>query len=269
VLTLRLAGEIVGSKEVQFTSEAEQIVPVPFTPKQVGEFELQATIEPRPDEAVKDNNTATQRLRVVDSRVKVLYVEAAARWEFRYIQSAMVRDRRLDSKYFLLEGDPSIAEGADSPYLAQFPQSKEELFKYDLLILGDVGPADLGAERLTWIEEFVSKLGGSCLLLAGPRANPQAWKGTPIEKLLPVELAAPSLATPPGPERGTAFELTPQGRTHPFLQLGANADESAATWGKFGRCSGSPGSGAPRPAHKFSSPIMIPPRRHAPAKCHS
>jgi hypothetical protein len=234
-LTLRLAGEIVGTKEVQFTNEVEQTVPLPFTPKQTGEFELQATIEPRPDEAVKDNNTTTQRLRVVDARVKVLYVEATARWEFRYIQSAMLRDRRLDSKYLLLEGDASIAEGAGSPYLAKFPQSKEELFKYDLLMLGDVTPSDVGAERLGWIEEFVSKLGGSCLLLAGPRANPPAWNGTPIEKLLPVELAVPGLGTTPGSERGTAFELTPQGRTHPLLQLGAGPDENAATWAKFGR----------------------------------
>jgi hypothetical protein len=190
-LTVRFAGEVAGTKEIQLGNDAEQTVSIPFTPRQTGDFELQAIIDPRPDEAVKENNTASQRVRVVDSRVKVLYVESGPRWEFRCVQSAMVRDRRIDSKYVLIEGDPSIAEGADSPYLAQFPETKEALFKFDLLILGDVGPNDIGPERLAWIEEFVSRFGGSCLLIAGPRANPQAWKGAPLEKLLPVDLVGP------------------------------------------------------------------------------
>ena len=34
---------------------------------------------------------------------------------------------------------PTIAEGEGSPYVKAFPKTKEELFKYDLVILGDVG----------------------------------------------------------------------------------------------------------------------------------
>ncbi len=235
ILTLRLGSEIVGTGEIQFTGDLEQTISLSFTPKETGEYELQASIEPRPDEAVKNNNVAVQRLRVIDVRVKVLYVESAPRWEFRYVQSAMLRDRRIDSKYVLLEGDPSIAEGEDSPYLARLPEVKEEFFKYDLVILGDVGPGELGAERVGWIEEFVSRFGGSLLALSGPRANPNSWKETPLEKILPVELAIPAVAASAKPERGTTLELTAQGRTHPYLQLASTPDENAASWLGFGR----------------------------------
>jgi hypothetical protein len=53
---------------------------------------------------------------------------------------ALMRDRRVDAKFVLLEGDPNIARGTTTPYLREFPTKKEDLFKYDLLIIGDVDP---------------------------------------------------------------------------------------------------------------------------------
>jgi hypothetical protein len=230
-VTLRLGEEIVGEQIVTFTGDEEVAVPIAFTPAQTGEYELRASFETRADEAVKDNNVFTQRLRVADSRVKALYVEAAPRWEFRYVQSALLRDRRIDLKCVLLEGDPSLAEGDGSPYLAELPRTKDAWLGYDVLMLGDVAVKDLGTEVPAWIEEYVSKTGGSLLLLAGPRANPTTWKDTPLEKLLPVELTA----VPAETGKPIAFELTAQGRAHPFLQLAADEAENAALWQKFGR----------------------------------
>jgi len=31
-----------------------------------------------------------------------------------------------------------LAKAADSPYLEKFPEDKKDLFKYDLIVLGDV-----------------------------------------------------------------------------------------------------------------------------------
>jgi uncharacterized membrane protein len=230
-LTLRLGEEIVGEQNLAFTGDEEIAVPIAFTPARTGEYELRASFAARADEAVKDNNVFTQRLRVVDSRVKVLYLETAPRWEFRYVQSALLRDRRIDLKCVLLEGDPSLTQGEASPYLPSLPKAKEAWAAYDLIILGDVAAKDLGPEALAWIEDYVSKLGGSLLFLAGPRANPTTWKDTPLEKLLPVELTT----VPAETGRPIAFELTAQGRTHPFLQLAADEAENTALWQKLPR----------------------------------
>jgi uncharacterized membrane protein len=228
-ITLKLGEEVVASKDLTFTDDEEQTVALPFTPKQIGEYELKTSITPRDDEAVKDNNAVSQRLKVIDSKIKVLFVEETPRWEFRYLQSVLMRDRRIDLKCWLVEGDPTIAEGAGSPYVKTFPATKEELFKYDLVILGDVGVKSLGAMPIEWLGEFVSKFGGSCLFIAGPRANPAAYRGTELEKLLPVELGD-GLARAAGPERPTTLELTPQGRTSAMLKLSAKEDENAAIW---------------------------------------
>ncbi len=233
-IVLHLGDEVVASKDLTFENDDEMTVALPFTPTKTGEFELRASIDPREDEAVKDNNSASQRLRVIDSKIKVLYVESAPRWEFRYLQSVLLRDRRLDVKCVLFEGDPAIAEGEGSPYLAKLPQTKEELFKYDLLLIGDVGPKDFIGEQMEWIADFVSKFGGSCLFLAGARNGPQAFRDTPLEKLLPVE-AADSTVRQTGPEHPTLLELTALGRTSPMLKLSPKEDENASIWQHFPR----------------------------------
>ncbi|MEP6669753.1 MAG: hypothetical protein ABJF10_11405 [Chthoniobacter sp.] len=231
-ITLKLGDEIVASKDLVFISDVEQTVALPFTPKQVGEYELRASIDPRADEAAKDNNAVSQRLKVIDSKIKVLMVEESPRWEFRYLQSVFLRDRRIELKCWLAEGDPSLAEGADSPYVKTFPQTKDELFKYDLVVIGDVGAKDIGAPQMEWLGEFVSKFGGSCLFLAGARNNPAAFRGTELEKMLPVELGdGPARNT--ASERPTTLELTALGRTSPMLRLSAKEDENAAIWKRF------------------------------------
>ncbi|MDR3401770.1 MAG: VWA domain-containing protein [Chthoniobacter sp.] len=231
-ITLKLGDEIVASKDLIFTNDEEQTVALPFTPKQVGEYELRASIDPRADEAAKDNNAVSQRLKVIDSKIKVLMVEESPRWEFRYLQSVLLRDRRIELKCWLAEGDPNIAEGADSPYVKTFPQTKDELFKYDLVVIGDVGAKDIGAPQMEWLGEFVSKFGGSCLFLAGPRNNPSAFRGTELEKMLPVELSD-GPARNAAPERPTTLELTALGRSSPMLRLSAKDEENAAIWKRF------------------------------------
>ena len=63
-LILNLGKQKVAEREVTFTSDAEQTVNVSFAPQQKGDFEMEATILPRADETVKDNNSRSQRLRV-------------------------------------------------------------------------------------------------------------------------------------------------------------------------------------------------------------
>ena len=114
------------------------------------------------------------------------------------------------------------------------PAKKDDLFKFDLIIIGDVEPRNFSPEHFAAFEEFVQKFGGSMLFIAGPRANPAAYRNTTLEKLLPVELD-PAAAQQPAPSQGVTVELTPQGRANPMLKLAATDDESAAIWKRFGK----------------------------------
>jgi hypothetical protein len=231
-LVLKLGDETVAEKDLTFTSDDEQVVPLNFTPQKTGEFDLTASIAPREDETVKDNNSVSQRVRVIDSKIKALFVEQAPRWEFRFVQNVLLRDRRIDLKCVLIEGDPSIAQGQDSPYLARIPETKEELLKYDLLIVGDVDPKVFSPAQLDAIHEFVSKFGGSCVFIAGKKFDPSAYRQTTLEKLLPVELEsiAPALRSP---DSQLSLALTPAGKSEAMLKLSPDETENASIWRQF------------------------------------
>ena len=231
-LVLKLGGTTVATQHLSFTADGEQVVPLKFTPPRPGEFELAASIEPRADETVKDNNTKSQRLRVIDARIKVLMVEQSPRWEFRYLQAMLLRDRRVDLKCWLAEGSSSIARGEKSPYLEQFPARKDELFKYDLVIFGDLDPKFISASSLENLNELVSRFGGALVVVAGKRFMPNAYRRSVLEKMIPVEFELPALETVADPlaEKPVRLELTPAGRASPMLRLADKDEENAALW---------------------------------------
>lgn len=229
-LVLKLGDDVVGEQEVALAAEGEQLVPMKFTPKTKGELELSASIEPLEGETLADNNRAAQKLRVVDDKIKVLLVEQTPRWEFQHLQSILLRDRRVDLKMILLEGDPGLSKAENSPYLAGFPADKEKLYAFDLVVIGDVDPKAFSPADFEHLGEFVSKFGGAVLFLAGKRYNPVAYERTELEKMMPVELADATAQESPGP---FAFELTAAGRRSPLLKLSGPEEESAAQWSRL------------------------------------
>ena len=230
-VVLQLDHQVVARQPITFL-EGEQVVPMRFTPQSQGEFDLQAFIDARPDETVTDNNTRSHRLRVIDARINVLLVDQAPRWEFRYLQAMLLRDRRVELKCFLVEGDRTIARAPNSPYLLEFPSRKEDLFKYDLVILGDVEPKALTAAQIENLGELVSRFGGALVVIAGKRAMPQAYRRTAIEKMLPVEFEAPTLESNRDPlaDKPIKLELTAAGRASAMLRLSDKEEENVALW---------------------------------------
>ncbi len=223
---------MVDSRDVTFGADGEQTIPMKFTPVKPGEFQLKALIDPVANEASKTNNEAQQPLRVVDGKIKVLMVDRQPRWEFADLMAQLLRDRRVDLHCILTDAGPGVAASPNSPYLAKFPDRKEDLFKYDLIVLGDVDPAKLSAKDLDNISEFVTKFGGGFLMIAGRQFSPQKYAHTPIEKMLPVEIDPTSSAMGSGDVADKPFrlELTEKGKHSRMLQLSDKPTESAQRW---------------------------------------
>jgi hypothetical protein len=231
-VVLKLAGQPVASREITFAGDGEQVVPLRFTPVVPGEFELEASIAPRPDETVKDNNSRAQRLKVIDAKIKVLLVDQSPRWEFRYLQAMLLRDRRMDVKCFLVEGDKSLARGETTPYLAEFPARRDDLFKYDLVIYGDVDPKTMSGGHLDNLSRLVSEFGGAFVAVAGKKYMPLAYRRTVIERMLPVEFEAPAIETPGDAlaDKPIRLQLTAAGRASAMLRLSDKDDENIELW---------------------------------------
>ena len=230
-LTLKMGDEEVASKDVAYTG-ADDIVTLTFTPQTKGDFELTASIPARDDETSKENNSAQQRVRVIDDKIKVLYVEQAPRWEYRFLQQVLLRDRRIAASFVLIEGDPNISQGEGTPYLPKVPDDKDQLFKYDMIIIGDVDPKSFTAAQVDSISEFVSKFGGACMFIAGHNFMPDQYRGTVVEKMLPVELEP---FRDQGGENARAIHLVlgAAGQTSQMLRLAPDEQANQEIWGKL------------------------------------
>jgi hypothetical protein len=231
---LRVNGVDKDEKNFEIIEDGERTVVLNFTPEDAGDCKIEVAIEPLPEETVKDNNRAEVKLKVTDAKFHVLFIEQEPRWDFRYLLAYLQRDRRLELKCVVIDGEPGLDRRADSVFLPSLPEGREEFFKAEVLIIGDVNPQDLGVERMETIRDWV-EAGGGIIFLAGPKFNPLAYVGTALETLLPV---VPDTSVPPQIAAQRSVEpfklaLTSIGETSPYLQMDPDLEENRAIWEKF------------------------------------
>ena len=220
---------VVGSQTVTLDARTPELpVAMRYKPQKPGEVELvlQTNPLPLPGELTGENNRLVHPLKVVDQKLKVLFVDGYPRWDYRYLKTSLVRDDTVEVQVFLVSSDPDFPqEGTKGlPPLLAFPGERKALFAYDVILLGDVRPDDLASpaasrdEALKNLADFVNELGGGLCFQAGTRANPLLYRDTPLAPLLPVELEDEAREILPSAE-GFRPVLTPEGREHPILRL--------------------------------------------------
>lgn len=215
-----------------------QPVRLEFKPTREGRFRVFVEVERLDGEIFEDNNRAEALVTVLAQKIKVLYVDGPPRWEYRFLTWSLTRDPTMECEILLLSADPEwipeSSPGIDRPR-REFPRSKEELFDYHLVILGDIEPNQLATTQKEWLVEFVDDMGGGVVFLAGPWYMPQKFRGDPLEKLLPIELAdsEPSFYDQASSE--FHVKLTPEGRDHPVMQLDPDPDRNLRMWQKGAR----------------------------------
>lgn len=232
---LKANGKEVDQQKVELAEDGDYEVNFHFDPQEIGDLVLEASIPVLPEEIAHDNNAATAKLRVVDNKINVLFIDQEPRWDFRYLLAYLQRDRRLSVKCVLIDGEPDLDKLPASVFLPKLPEDREGIFKYEILILGDVNPDDLGETRMKLISEWVEQSNGGIIFLAGPKFDPSAYGGTPLEALLPV-VPDTSVNVEQRAERfkePVQLKLTTIGETSPYLRLVENPEENAKIWSGF------------------------------------
>jgi uncharacterized membrane protein len=89
----------------------------------------------------------------------------------------------------------------------------DEMMKYDVVLFGDVDSRQFTDRQLQLISDFVNKKGGGFGMVAGPRFSPIAYRNTPVEAVLPVNIAQ-VLPEDPGAEYKEGWRpiITDEGR---------------------------------------------------------
>ena len=127
---------------------AMTLVRIPVTLGTVGARRRQGDLR---GEKIENDNYLIHHLRVVDTKIKVLYVDNWPRWEYRFLKDGLIRDVETMLAHVInLDADSNTVQ----PYtkvpgwgpLQRFPKTREELFEYDVVIFGDVDPYELARE---------------------------------------------------------------------------------------------------------------------------
>ena len=216
--------------DVQVAADDQpQKVRVPYRPTEVGEFEYTIEIEPQEGESTNDNNHETRLVSVRREQIRVLLAQAYPNYEFRYLKTMLERDGTIEFHTVLQDSDPEYAT-ADKTALRLLPHRRDELFAYDVIVLADVNPGYLSTGVLESVAAFVEEKGGGVIMVAGPEFNPQAFQGTPLARLVPMQ----SRAADNGPWRD-GFQVVPTalGLDCPAFQLGDTPDETRRIWSKL------------------------------------
>ncbi len=173
---------------VALDSDAPAEAELQFKPTEVGQLDLVVEAVKQAGEIDDQDNARELQIAVLDAKLNVLYVDGYPRWEYRYIKNEMIRDRTIDISCLLTSADPSFRQEGDRP-ITRFPESIEEMMDYDVVLFGDVDPRQFSDAQLQLVADFVAKRGGGFGMVAGPRWAPLAYRGTPIDAILPVNVA--------------------------------------------------------------------------------
>ena len=190
-------------------------------PKTTGERTFIMEVDQRPRELQTDNN----RIERVDhgpqgeAQGPLRRQRAALRVPLPEELSRARRDDRPERRPALVRSRTTASR--TDRRLPTFPAAKDDLFAYDVVIFGDADTSFMSQSQMQNLVEFVTEKGGGVLFVAGELFNPLAYRGTPLELLLPIELVR--CAQPHGRrnDASRAFrpELTLEGRAQPDLPV--------------------------------------------------
>ena len=234
VLQVKEDGKLVNSTAVTLGGNNEvQLVELKLAPKGKGLKLYNVSLAPEPDEKITLNNSQPLLLNVEDSKPKILYLDGMPRWEFKFIRQALQPDKNLQLMTLLrTSGNKFYRQGIESEdnLATGFPTSKEELFEYKGLMIGDIESSFFTAEQLRLISDFVSVRGGGFTMLGGKNSfDAGKYGNTPIADLLPVVLEQrdPKSSFVRAP---TKFKLTSHGLSHLVTRLSTDESENEKRW---------------------------------------
>lgn len=194
-----------------------------------GATQLDLSIPVVEGELVEANNSREFVIAGRPEKIRVLVVESLPRWEYRFLRNALSRDPGVELSCLLFH--PQLGSGGGSDYIQSFPEKLEELSKYDVIVLGDVGVGNnqLTKKQCELIRGLVENQASGVVFLPGSQGNQFSLLDTELGDLMPVILdegKRDGLSEP----IAAPLVLTTEGRGSLLTMLGDSEDENPEIW---------------------------------------
>ena len=213
-------------------------------PKKNGVGEYRVVLSGLVDEVFEKNNEWEFQTAVSDARTNVLLIDEHPRWEFRYLRNLFYgRDQSVHLQSVLLKPDriaghrpAKVLASASRPFgeasATHLPEGEEEWRKFDVIIIGDVGPRALSEEQWEILAKCVKERAALLVLVAGPESMPHAFNWKVAQDLIPVKYES-SKRTYYGGDQVFNFSLTNVGRSHEVTAQVEGGVRNETLWASF------------------------------------
>lgn len=202
-------------------------------------------------ELSEGDNERRKSISVVDRKTRVLVVAGGPMRDYQFVRNMLYRHSAIQTDVWLQTADAAGAVSQEAnKILTSFPESKEELFDYDVIVGFDPDWNRLSPEQINLVSEWVFAQAGGLVVVAGDVYSSSVASDAKLEKireLYPIVLNR--FVSDSGGSRTVIqswpFEFTREGREAGFLQITDEQVSSAEVWKEFqGVYSAYPTSGA-------------------------
>ncbi len=230
-VTLRTSSGEELSKEVHISPMGRTSDWILWKPTAIGDFTVTLDVPAHPEETLTDNNRRAAPIAIREEKLHVLVVESYPRWEYRYLRNALSRDPGVEVACLLFHPGLSKPGGGNKDYIKAFPSRLDELSKFDVVFLGDVGVGDgqLTAEQCRLLKGLVERQASGLVFMPGWQGREFSLLDTELGDLCPVVLD-PSQPTGWGLRTPSHFELTELGRRSLLTKLADTQDDNIEVW---------------------------------------
>ncbi len=231
IVTLKASDGSEVSKEVRVAPQGRTSDAILWRPAELGDYTVTLDVPLHSDETILDNNSREAPIAIREEKLNVLLIESFPRWEYRYLRNALSRDPGVEVACLLFHPGLSKVGGGSKDYIKSFPDGLDELSKFDVVFLGDVGLDDgqLTSEQCRLLAGLVEQQASGLVFLPGWHGRQFSLLETELSKLYPVALDE-SQTGGWGSRLPNHFALTALGRRSLLTKLADTQDENSEVW---------------------------------------
>jgi len=217
------------NKDITIPAKSEYFDSMLWTLDKEGSSSLEISIPVTNGEEITKNNSQKFNISARQESIKVLVIESEPRWEYRFIRNALSRDPGVEVDCLLLH--PKLGAGDGPNYIQEFPEELEDLQKYDVVFLGDIGISEdqLTLKQTSLLRGLIENQASGIVFIPGSRGFQTSLLESPLGELMPVildEKATEGLSEP----AASPMRLTTEGRDSLLTMLGDTEEENPLIW---------------------------------------
>jgi len=222
-LKLKQNDRIIRTETITLANQTDQIITFTVIPEEEGTLQYLVSLPILEDEITPNNNQKKFTLKIVRSKLRVLYIDGLPRWDYAFLKRILEKDPNIEANCLIL----SLANRS-LRIQPKFPQSEAELVAYDVLIIGDIEANKLTSNQQQIIKSFVGKRGKSIVFLGGKNLLGRKGLGqSQVANLMPVVSPTTGCRSL---DQDFLLRLTTQGKSHPLMQLGGTRELNDVIW---------------------------------------